>query len=142
MNLVSELARKKHFSCGHKYENTNWSDEKNKEVFGSCFSEHGHGHNYLLEAFFSGSISEETGMIINLVDVDNILNFVTDKLDHKFLNTDVAEFKDKTPTTENIALFCFTEINKALLNEHEGVKLTKVRLHETDDLWVDVLCQN
>ena len=74
--LQIELSRKVHFSSGHRYAHPNWTDEKNKEVFGPCFSEHGHGHNYILEAHIRGPVDKDTGMIINLVDLDMALKEV------------------------------------------------------------------
>lgn len=134
-----ELCRRIHFSCGHRYDNPKWDESKNKEVFGLCYSKHGHGHNYILDAYFKGSINNQTGMIVNLKDVQNILEQVTQPLDHHFLNTDVEEFKVKVPTTENIALWCFDKINIRLQEQSlDSVKLSQVRLFEGDDLWVNV----
>ncbi len=130
------LSRKIHFSSGHKYHNPNWSDQKNKDTFGSSYSEHGHGHNYTLEAEVTGPIDAETGMVMNLADLDAILTEVTDLLDHKFLNTDVEHFKSNMPTTENIVKFCYDHIINHLKNSPE-LKLHKVRLYESTDLWAD-----
>lgn len=135
MKNQTSLARRAYFSCGHRYFNPNFSEEKNQQVFGACYSEHGHGHNYILEAYFSGEISPTTGMIINLSDVDSILHKVTSQLDHKFLNEDLEIFKTKVPTTENLAQFCYQEILKNL--PKNNASLHKVRLYENEDLWVD-----
>ena len=131
------LARKVHFNCGHRYFNPNFSDEKNREVFGSCYSEHGHGHNYTLEAYVRGQVSPDTGMVMNLKDLDQILKKVTDTLDHKFLNEDVEDFQALVPTTENIGLYCFRNISTAL--KSLDIKLEKVRLYENENLWVDLV---
>lgn len=130
------LSRRAHFSSGHRYFNPKWSNEKNKSIFGSSYSEHGHGHNYILEAQIKGPVSPETGMIINLSDLDHILNTVCDTLDHKFLNDSVDYFKHITPTTENIAKYCFDKINKQL-DDFPKISLHKVRVFEGDDLWAD-----
>ena len=102
-------------------------ESKNKEVFGSCYSPHGHGHNYVLEAYISGPIQEDTGMIINLRDIDQFLLRVTQNLDHKFLNTDVPEFAVKVPTTENIAQYCFEQLKPYI---PAPLTLEKVRLRD------------
>lgn len=128
------LARKTHFSCGHRYFNAKLSEEENKKIFGSCYSEHGHGHNYTLEAFFTGPIDSDTGMIINLRDIDQLLKTVTSTLDHKHLNFDHPYFKSVIPTTENICIYLFDKIKIELPN---NIKLKKIRLYENEDLWVD-----
>ena len=130
------LSRRVHFSSGHKYYNENWDEARNLKTFGSSFSKHGHGHNYTLEAQVSGSVDPETGMIINLADLDKVLVEVSDLLDHKFLNSDVEYFKQNMPTTENIAIFCFEKTFEKL-KAYTSAKLHKVRIYESDDLWAD-----
>jgi len=130
------LSRRVHFSSGHRYYNSDWNEEKNKQVFGSSYSTHGHGHNYILEAQVQGPINKDTGMVMDLADLDKVLKDVSDQLDHKHLNDSVEYFKSKTPTTENIAQFCFDNINKQLKLFTEA-KLYKVRIFEGDDLWAD-----
>ena len=129
------LARRVHFSSGHQYYNPKFDENKNRQLFGSCFSKHGHGHNYILEAYFEGPNCEDTGMIINLRTIDSLMKEVVAPLDHHHLNLDVEEFKTKIPTTENIAYYCFHKIQNRL-KEH-SVQLFKVRVFEGDDLWVD-----
>lgn len=129
------LARKTEFSSGHLYHQPKFSEEKNKEVFGRCFTPHGHGHNYTLQAFFRGEIDGDSGMVVNLTDVDHVLKEVTDPLDHQHLNFDIPFFKTHVPTTENIARYCFDEIAKRI--GAIRMKLVKVRLFEMDDLWVE-----
>lgn len=131
----ARLARKVHFSSGHRYFNPQFSEEQNKSIFGSCYSQYGHGHNYVLEAYFEGEIDPQTGMVINLRDVDQWLKEVTSHLDHRHLNEDVPYFKDVIPTTENIAAYLYREIER--FAQKSGVELFKVRLYENDDLWVD-----
>ncbi len=128
------LVRRQHFSCGHRYFNPSFSEDKNKEVFGPCYSEHGHGHNYIIEAYFKGHINPETGMVLNLVDVDKILKNVTEKLDHKFLNEDIEAFKETVPTTENVAKYCYENICSLCPSD---IKISKVKLFENSELWVE-----
>lgn len=135
--MKARLARRVHFSSGHRYFNPEFSEEKNREIFGSCYSPYGHGHNYILEAYFEGPVDPQTGMVVNLRDVDQLLKEVTDPLDHHHLNFDIDEFKNKIPTTENIALYLYREI-QAKMKDQDAISLYKVRLFEGDDLWVDV----
>ncbi len=134
--MVVELSRQVHFSCGHRYYNAAFSEEKNREVFGSCYSTHGHGHNYILEAHVSGPIAEDTGMIINLRDLDQILKEISQELDHKFLNEDVEAFKKTIPTTENIATYLFQKVSQK--TSSFGARLLRLKLYETQDLWVEI----
>jgi 6-pyruvoyltetrahydropterin/6-carboxytetrahydropterin synthase len=83
-----------------------------------------------------GDIDPATGMVVNLKDLDRVLREVTIPLDHHFLNTDVPEFETVVPTTENIAAYCFKQIQERLVQP--GLKLDKVRLLEGSELWVEV----
>lgn len=132
------LSRRSYFSAAHRYYNNQWTEEVNQKVFGLCYSKHGHGHNYILDTFVSGSVDTQTGMIINLIDLDRLLqNFVV-LLDHKHLNFDLPYFANIVPTTENIADFCFKEIKKLLNKNYPNITLCKIRLYENQDLWVDI----
>ncbi len=131
------LSRRVHFSSGHQYAHPDWSPQKNKEVFGSSFSSHGHGHNYILEAHIQGPVCPDTGMIMNLSELDSILKIVSDELDHKHLNLHVPYFKTKIPTTENIAQYFFDQITDHLIKKPK-LKLFKVRVFEGEDLWADI----
>ncbi len=128
------LSRKIVFSSAHRYYQKNFSEEKNKKVFGRCYTEFGHGHNYVLELTMAGEVDTDTGMVINLSDVDHVLKSITDPLDHHHLNFDVPHFKDLVPTTENIAKYLFEEARKLLPRE---ITLVRARLHESDSLWAD-----
>lgn len=133
--MTLQLARSVEFQCAHSYEVKAWTQEKNLEEFGLCFSPTGHGHNYRLECFVEGRVDSVTGMIINLRDLDRILKEATSKLDGKFLNKEVSEFLETVPTTERIAEYLFTKVEEKL--KPFSVELKKVRLFETDHLWVD-----
>lgn len=133
------MSRRTSFSSAHLYSSSDFTENENRETFGKCFTRHGHGHNYLLEAFFEGVINPKTGLIINLLEIDDLLKFLTDELDHQHLNFEVEEFKTKVPTTENLARYCFSkivELQKQKLSDVE-MRLYKVRLFENDDLWVE-----
>lgn len=92
------------FSSGHRIYNPEFSDEKNREIFGACSNPNGHGHNYVLEVSLSGPVDPETGMIINLKEMKAIIqDEIVAKVDHKNLNLDVDFMKDIIPTTENFA---------------------------------------
>jgi 6-pyruvoyltetrahydropterin/6-carboxytetrahydropterin synthase len=129
------LARKITFSSAHRYFNPAFSEDENRQIFGACYTPYGHGHNYVLEAYFEGPIDPQTGMVINLRDVDKILKEVIEPLDHHHINFDVPEFKTVVPTTENIAKYCFERVSERL--KGTTVRLNQIRLFEGEDLWVD-----
>lgn len=143
------MARRVTFSSAHFYSQKQFSVSQNASTFGRCFDSHGHGHDYTLEAFFSGSIQPDTGLLVNLIDVERLLIDVVDQWDHKHLNYVAPRFQaDQVPTTENLALLCVEEIQKRLsgdvkvLSAPEApqwpITLKKVRLYETPSLWVEV----
>lgn len=113
------------------------SADENKTVFGPCYSPHGHGHTYTLEAYFTGPIDPVTGMIINLTEVDSLLKETLQLVQDKHLNFEVDFFKTNIPTTENLAHFLMAQLNKNL-NDPLKIRLERIRLYESEDLWVDL----
>ncbi len=129
------LSRKIYFSCAHRYHNPEWSDQKNQEMFGPCNNPHGHGHNYELEVTLYGPVNTDTGMVMNLTDLDEILKKkIMLPLDHRHLNHEVSYFEKRIPTTEQISLFCWKEISESL---KKPIQLHRVRLFENPELYVD-----
>ncbi len=122
------IFRRGHFNAAHRLHNPKWSDEKNIEVFGICNNPNYHGHNYEFEVKLIGEVDPETGFVINLKDLKNMIKEKVEKrFDHKNLNLDVPEFKDLPPSTEYV---CYT-IWK-ILKEHLGAELdVTVKLWET-----------
>lgn len=132
------LTRRVRFAAAHRYHRPDWSDEKNREVFGACSNPHGHGHNYRLDVTVQGPIDPETGFVMDLGELDRVLGETVMKpLDHQHLNHAVAEFGPGglVPTCENIAAWLWPRIRSAL---PAGVKLHSLRLHEDDDLSVEL----
>jgi len=128
------ICRKSHFNAAHKLYNPIWSKEKNLDVFGRCSYENYHGHNYELIVKFEGEIDQDTGMVMDLSDLKKIIvREVEDVLDHKNLKLDIDYFKDKIPSTENLAVFIWNKLNDSI--ELEG-KLSIV-LYETPRNFVE-----
>ena len=128
--------RKSHFNAAHRLHNPAWSEERNREVFGLCNSPNYHGHNYDLEVKVTGDIDPDTGMVLDLGWLaDLIKREIEDRFDHKNLNLDVEEFRDLNPTAENIAVVIW-RILRAHLPEQYGLG---VRLYETPRNFVEVL---
>jgi 6-pyruvoyltetrahydropterin/6-carboxytetrahydropterin synthase len=139
-NKITQLSRRIHFSSAHLYQQPKWSLLKNQSEFGKCFSEFGHGHNYVLEAYFTGEINRETGLLVNLIDIEPVLKTIIDEFDHQHLNFTHPHFKDIVPTTENIAAYIWQKITNALpaLNIL-SLELAKIKVFEADDLWVEIV---
>lgn len=109
------VSRKAHFNAAHRLYRKDWSDEKNNSVFGKCNNPNFHGHNYELVASVTGSINPDTGYVIDIKDLaDMILEEVEKPFDHKNLNLDVPEFLELNPTAENIAVVIWNKLRKRL----------------------------
>jgi 6-pyruvoyltetrahydropterin/6-carboxytetrahydropterin synthase len=101
---VAHLARRYHFSAAHRLHVDALSPERNREVFGKCNNPFGHGHNYVVEIVFSGPVSEQTGMVVDLGRLDSFAQRELMSLfDHANLNT-LEPFRDLVPTTENLCI--------------------------------------
>ena len=127
------ISRRFDFSSSHRYYREEWSQEENERVFGLCALPNGHGHNYMLEVAVTGTPDADTGMVINLVDLEAAVHGVLIGFDHKHLNLDTPHFTKRIPTTENLATVLWELIGDAL----SGARLSRLRLYETDDLFVE-----
>lgn len=121
--------RKVTFNAAHRLYRKDWSDEQNKAVFGLCANENYHGHNYRLDVKVTGEINPETGYVIDLGYLrDLIQNEVHDRFDHRNLNLDCPEFKDLNPTGENITVVIYNLLRPKLDTKYD----LQVRLYETE----------
>ena len=103
--------RKAHFNAAHRLFRSDWSDQKNTEMFGKCNNPNYHGHNYELIVSVTGKINPETGFVIDMkVLKDLIKSEIEDAFDHKNLNIEVLEFKNLNPTAENIAVIIWNKL--------------------------------
>ncbi len=126
--------RKAHFNAAHRLYNKNWSDDKNDAVFGLCNNPNYHGHNYDLEVKVIGEVDPETGYLIDLKYLkDLIKTHIEDRFDHKNLNLDTEEFKELNPTAENICFVIWKILRAELASKFELV----VRLYETPRNYVE-----
>lgn len=127
------LTKRVTFSASHVLRNPEFDDKTNWAVYGKCSWPHGHGHNYTLEVTVQGEIPADTGMIIDLKKLKKIINkTVMDKLDHKFLNTDVDFLQGIIPTSENMIVLIWKELETVLGPE----MLYELKLWETENNWV------
>jgi 6-pyruvoyltetrahydropterin/6-carboxytetrahydropterin synthase len=133
MNKIA-IVRCEHFNAAHRLHNMNWSDQKNKDVFGKCNNPNYHGHNYDLEVKVIGDCDPETGYVIDTkILSDLIKKYVLDRYDHKNLNLDTQEFKDVNPTAENIAISIYNLLKPKLAPDLE----LKIKLYETPRNFVE-----
>ncbi|SDW34303.1 6-pyruvoyl trahydropterin synthase family protein [Aequorivita viscosa] len=120
--------RKAHFNAAHRLYKKEWDDAKNLKVFGKCSNPNYHGHNYELEVGISGEIDPETGFLINLKILSQIIEEeIEDQFDHKNLNIEVPEFKYLNPTVENIAIVIWNKLRNRIEDKFE----ISVKLYET-----------
>ncbi|MBS9462708.1 6-carboxytetrahydropterin synthase [Flagellimonas sp. 389] len=123
-----KVSRKANFNAAHRLYRPDWSFEKNDAVFGKCNNPNYHGHNYDLIVSVTGEIDPETGFVMDLkVLKDLIKHEVEDALDHKNLNMDVPEFENLNPTAENIAVVVWNKLRKHIAE----TKDLEVILYET-----------
>lgn len=126
--------RKEHFNAAHRLHNPNWSDEKNARVFGKCNNPSYHGHNYNLIVQVTGEIDPETGYLIDMkILSDMIKENVLDRFDHKNLNLDTDEFQNLNPTAENISIVIYNILRQRIDPKHD----LKIRLYETERNFVE-----
>ena len=125
--MKAYLNRRYMFSASHRLHSDAFSEGVNREVYGKCNNPHGHGHNYTIEVTVSGQVDPKTGMVCNLVDLDNcVQQQVLERYDHMNLNLS-PEFKDVVPTTENLCI----SVYDILKREFRQANLERVRIEET-----------
>jgi 6-pyruvoyltetrahydropterin/6-carboxytetrahydropterin synthase len=125
--MKTSLTRRYRFAASHRLHTTKLSEEENKRVYGKCSNPYGHGHNYVLEVTVTGLVDPETGMIANLGELDPFVQReVIEPFDQKFLNEEVAEFREQVATTENVCREIFRRLKNFPL-----AKLERVRVEET-----------
>jgi len=126
--------RKEHFNAAHRLHNSKFSEEKNDAVFGKCNNPNFHGHNYELIVKLTGEPDAETGYVIDLKLLSDLIKEkVLKRFDHKNLNLDVEEFKTLNPTAENIAIVIYNILRPAIDKNLD----MQIRLYETERNFVE-----
>ena len=126
--------RKEHFNAAHRLYRKDWDDKKNAEVFGLCSNPLYHGHNYYLVVKVSGEVDPETGYVLDLKILKDIIREeVLEKFDHRNLNKDTEEFRNLNPTAEHIVWVIYEKIRKRLDEKFD----LSVRLYETERNFVE-----
>lgn len=121
------FARSYSFSAAHRLHAQQLSDTENQALFGKCNNPNGHGHNYTLEVSINGQVDPETGMVIDLVEMDKQVHGVIDQLDHKHLDHQIAGFAERTSTAENIVVYLWEQLTPAFEGRLAHLKLWETR---------------
>jgi 6-pyruvoyltetrahydropterin/6-carboxytetrahydropterin synthase len=126
--------RKAHFNATHRLNNPNWSDDKNEKIFGSCNNPNYHGHNYNLTVKVKGEIDTETGYVMDMKELKEIIDeHIVSRYDHKNLYLDVNDFRDLNPSAENIAIKIWQILRQNIRKEFE----LSIELYETERNYVE-----
>lgn len=124
------LTRRETFAAAHRLFKPGLSDEENLKIFGKCSNPNWHGHNYTLEVTVVGQVNPDTGFVIDIKKLKEIMHeFVISKVDHKNLNIDTDFVKGLNPTSENITIAIWNQ----LADKIPGGKLSSVKLYETEN---------
>ena len=126
------LTKTFYFCAAHQYGHEDWSEQKNIDTFGADAQIH--GHNYTLEVTVKGEINPDTGFIVDLAHLKEIVNTnIIKKLDHSQIEKDIPWFKNKQPSSENLVVFIW----EVIAHDLKGVKLHRIRLQETPTITTD-----
>lgn len=134
------LTRIESFSAAHRLHNPKWSEEENDKVFGKCANPNFHGHNYTLHVTLKGRPSPDTGFIVNVKELrDIIYEDLFSVVDHKNLNLDVPYFKERFPSVEQICIFIWNLLADSLKRRgiSPAAQLFKIRLEETSAIYAE-----
>lgn len=135
------ITRRERFNAAHRLFRPDFSDERNLEVFGKCSNPNWHGHNYTLYVTVRGEVDPDTGFLVNLKDLSELVNkLVIDQLDHKNINIEVDFMKGKLASTENIAIGIWEQLESPIAQL--GATLHKVQLFETENNSVEYYGKN
>ncbi|MGD2071425.1 MAG: 6-carboxytetrahydropterin synthase [Gemmatimonadota bacterium] len=129
------VTRRLHFSAAHRLHRPEWSDERNRDVFGDCSNPNWHGHNYEIEVTVEGPVDAETGYVMDLKLLrDTVQEAVIDDVDHRNLNLEVPWLEGVIPTTENLVVAIWDRLADRM---SDGVRLERIVLWETPRNYVE-----
>ena len=130
------ITRRETFNAAHKLYQPNWTEEENNLVFGKCANKNWHGHNFTLYVTVKGVPNKETGFVMNLKTLSEIINtHVIESLDHKNLNLDVSYLTGIMASTENLAIAIWDQLANEI--SKNGGELAKIKLIETENNFVE-----
>lgn len=131
--MIASFGRRYAFSALHRLHSDALSAQENRDAYGKCNNPHGHGHNYIVEVVVRGPVDAQTGMVINLVDLDSVVHDnVLSRFDHNNLNLDPL-FATEVPTTENLCQVIHNLLGPALARIAPNCRLARLRVEETEN---------
>ncbi|MDP2422994.1 MAG: 6-carboxytetrahydropterin synthase [Bacteroidales bacterium] len=135
------IIRRERFNAAHRLFRPEYNDTKNLEVFGKCSNPNWHGHNYTLYVTIKGDINPETGFLVNLKTLSQLINErVIEKLDHRNINLEVDFMAGRLASTENLAIAIWEELEDAI--KYIGAQLHCVKVCETENNFVEYYGNN
>lgn len=124
------ITRRETFAAAHRLFKPELSDEENLNLYGKCSHPNWHGHNYTLEVVVVGEVNPETGFVLDIKKLKEIIHkYIIDKVDHKNLNVDTDFMKGIVPTSENICIAIWNQLKDKI----PSGKLHSVKLYETEN---------
>jgi 6-pyruvoyltetrahydropterin/6-carboxytetrahydropterin synthase len=130
------LTRRERFNAAHRMFRSEWSDEKNLEIFGKCSNPLWHGHNYILYVTVKGEINPQTGCLVNLTQLSQIIRKeIIDKMDHKNINLEVNFMNEKIVSSENLAVGIWKQLEPYI--DQLGIQLHCIKIEETENNYVE-----
>jgi 6-pyruvoyltetrahydropterin/6-carboxytetrahydropterin synthase len=130
------LTRRERFNAAHRMFRADWDDQQNMEVYGKCSNPNWHGHNYVLFVTVKGAIKPEIGYVENLKKLSTIINqYIIEKLDHKNINIEVDFMQNKVPSSENLAVAIWEQLDAPI--KELGIELHCIKLEETENNFVE-----
>ncbi len=135
---IYSLTKVYHFSAAHRLNAKRYSEDENRRIFGKCNNPKGHGHDYYVEVKITGNIDPETGMLVNLNELDGTMKEVIDELDHARLDIEIPYFKEFVPSGENIVKYIWIKLNPKM---NKG-RLLHLKLWETPDNYFEYFEDN
>ncbi len=127
-----QLSRRFRFSASHRLHVNHLSGDRNRELFGKCNNPFGHGHNYTVQVTVAGPVNKDTGMVVNLSDIDDFTaREVLPRFDYANLNEDAA-FRHCVPSTENVCVELW-RVFQSFAGQHAGLVLRRIRVEETSN---------
>ena len=131
------LTRRERFSAAHRMCRTDWSDEKNAEVYGKCSNPNWHGHNYTLYVTVRGEVNPETGCLIDLKTLGTLIReLIIEKIDHRNINLEVDFMQGMVASSENMAAAIWRELETPVAAL--GATLHRIRLEESENNMVEL----
>jgi 6-pyruvoyltetrahydropterin/6-carboxytetrahydropterin synthase len=135
------ITRRETFNAAHRLYKPEWSDEQNREVFGKCSNPNWHGHNYVLYVTLKGEVDTSTGFLVNLKELSALIkNRIIDKIDHRNMNLEVDFMNDCIPSTENLCIRIWNELDEPV--RQLGALLHCVKVAETENNFAEYYGEN